>query len=182
MNPADVIDLTADQDQNMIVDLTQDPAQVAVPSTPPGPRSLVPIAGMPSNIPLWPLPLVEGQPSYPTQPTSGLMQIEGQPSTFGGSVQQITEAMVLSPTHSVAFRSAISTQMSPATPQRDEDTPEKAALRQANMNLAHQLHNAESAVYETTEQAERVVEANQNQTRHAMLRQRREFEEEADRF
>ena len=45
-------------DPNMIIDLTQeDPAQIAVPGTPPGPRALVPIGGMPQNVPLWPLPL-----------------------------------------------------------------------------------------------------------------------------
>ena len=50
----------------MIIDLTaDDPSNIAVPGTPPlGPQALVPIRGMPQNIPSWPLPMaIEGQPS-----------------------------------------------------------------------------------------------------------------------
>ena len=189
-NPADVIDLTVDEP--MIVDLTQeDPSQIAVPVTPPAvPQALVPIQGMPPNVPLWPLPMsTEGQPLYPTQPQlegrPSLYQgerIEGQPSNLqlaiegqpldangGPALRQSFEMVATSPTHSIAWRSAISTQaMSPIPLRSDEDTPEKALLRQTNERLTRQLQDAENVVYETAEQAERVVEATNHQARNTV--------------
>ena len=87
-NPANATDLTSQE--AMIIDLT-DPTDIAVPSTPPsGPQAIVPVRGMPHNIPPWPMPMaIEGQPSnlaegrpspYPTnegQPSR--LAIEGQP-------------------------------------------------------------------------------------------------------
>lgn len=100
----------------------------------------------------------------------------------GGTLQQVTEMVATSPTHSIAWRSAVAQQVSPISPQRDEDTPEKAMLRESNFQLARQLQNAEYSLVETTERAEQAVEATNNQARNAMLRQRAGFEHEASRF
>ena len=195
---SDIIDLTADEP--MIVDLTQDndPAQIPVPHTPPVvPAPLVPIQGMPEGqpSPIWPLPtyptqpMLEGRPSlYQGRWTEGspsfMTAIEGQPLDTGGvpALRQSLEVVATTPTHSIAWRSAVSQVPSPISPHRDEDTPEKALLRQTNAQLARQLQMAENAVVETSEQAERTVEATNARAHQAMSQQRQQFEQEAHRF
>ena len=113
------LQITDAEAEPMIVDLQEAATIVPVPTTPRGPRSILPLENIPTG--------VEGQPLLGTQI----------------QVVQRMQTMTMSPAQSTNF---VSFPGSPGTAV-SADTPERAALRLANQILVEELQQAQNTKF-----------------------------------